>query len=144
MEITDKRILSELKRVQQDPPEGIAVSPEESNLRKWTGYVFGPDDTIWEGGSFYFEMFFPDEYPNKPPKILFKPPIFHPNVHVDPPNEGMVSMNIVKTDWSPSIDAWTLLISLRSLLTDPNPTVYANKVAHELYFKDRKEFNRRI
>ena len=96
MELANKRILNELKRVESDPPEGIAVAPEETNIKKWTGYVFGPEDTIWEGGSFYFEMIFPEEYPNKPPTIYFKPPIFHPNVHVDPTCEGLVSMNIVK------------------------------------------------
>lgn len=35
-------------------------------------------------------------------------------------------MDIVKNNWSPALDTWSLLISLRSLLTDPNPSTYAN------------------
>jgi len=55
-----KRLLNELKRIEKDPPEGIAVSPCENDIYKWTGYVFGPEETIWEGGCFYFEMLFPE------------------------------------------------------------------------------------
>ena len=93
---------------------------------KWSGYIFGPEETEWEGGIFYVEFVFPDNYPANPPKIYFKPPILHPNVHVDEKNRGLVSMDIVKSNWSTVIDIWTLLISLRSLLTDPNPTTFAN------------------
>lgn len=53
-------------------------------------------------------------------------------------------MDIVKSNWSPLIDLWTLLISLRSLLTDPNPTTFANQQAHTLYFKERTVFNEKI
>ena len=65
-------------------------------------------------------------------------------MHVDAANEGLVSMDIVKTNWSPVIDTWTLLISLRSLLTDPNPNTYANKEAHDLYFHKKKEYQQRV
>lgn len=83
--------------------------------------MFGPENTEWEEGQFYFEMIFPVEYPAVPPRIYFKPPIFHPNVHNDEKNLGMVSMDILKTNWMPALTAWAILISLRSLLTDPNP-----------------------
>ena len=63
---------------------------------------------------------------------------------MDETHLGLVSMDIVKTNWSPVLDTWALLISLRSLLTDPNPNTYANKDAHDLYFKDKKEYLRRV
>lgn len=40
---------------------------------------------------------------------------------MDENNYGRVSMDIIKTNWSPVLDTWAILISLRSLLTDPNP-----------------------
>lgn len=121
-----KRILQDFKRIQNDPPEGSCVSPIKDNIYTWGGYLFGPEDTEWEGAAFYFEIIYPENYPLSAPKIYFKPPIYHPNVHVDKNQKGLVSMDIVKTNWSPVIDTWTLLISLRSLLTDPNPNTYAN------------------
>lgn len=44
--------------------------------------------TPWEGGVYKLKMYFPEEYPSKPPKCAytsltvgkFTPPLFHPNV----------------------------------------------------------------
>ncbi|RYG69874.1 hypothetical protein EON64_01635 [archaeon] len=38
-------------------------------------------DTDWAGGVFKVSMEFPEEYPVKPPKCKFVPPLFHPNVY---------------------------------------------------------------
>jgi hypothetical protein len=47
------RLLSDLKAITQEPPEGCSASPtSEENLFVWTATVFGPDETIWEGGIF--------------------------------------------------------------------------------------------
>lgn len=47
------RLLSDLKAITQEPPEGCSASPtSEENLFVWTATIFGPDETIWEGGIF--------------------------------------------------------------------------------------------
>ena len=47
------RLLSDLKAITQEPPEGCSASPtSEENLFVWSATVFGPDETIWEGGIF--------------------------------------------------------------------------------------------
>ena len=40
----------------------------------------GKEGTDWEGGVFKLELHFPEEYPSKPPKCKFVPPLYHPNV----------------------------------------------------------------
>jgi ubiquitin-conjugating enzyme E2 I len=49
---------------------------------KWETGIPGKVGTDWEGGVFKVEMHFPDEYPAKPPKCKFIPPLFHPNVSI--------------------------------------------------------------
>ena len=40
---------------------------------KWKAVVFGPDDTLWEGGTFSLTLEFDEEYPNKAPVVkLYK------------------------------------------------------------------------
>ena len=51
---------------------------KEDDLTKWSGTLVGPSDTPYEGGIFQLEITFPEEYPYKPPKIIFKTPIYHP------------------------------------------------------------------
>lgn len=46
----EKRLMNEFKRIQNDLPEGCCASPSDNDLFKWTGYIFGPEDTEWEEG----------------------------------------------------------------------------------------------
>ena len=39
----------------------------------------GPKETVYEGGTFRFEVFLPDEYPMVAPKVLLRTKIYHPN-----------------------------------------------------------------
>jgi len=74
-----RRLMRDFRRLQQDPPQGVTGAPEESNILKWSAVIFGPDDTPWEGGTFKLTLEFTEDYPNKPPKVVFVTKMFHPN-----------------------------------------------------------------
>ena len=66
------RLMSDLKTMKQSPPEGVSASPlGDENLHVWGGTVFGTDDTAWEGGIFSMRLTFPEQYPDKPPRVRF-------------------------------------------------------------------------
>ena len=66
------RLMSDLKTMKQNPPEGVSASPlGDENLHVWGGTIFGTDDTAWEGGIFSMRMTFPEQYPDKPPRVRF-------------------------------------------------------------------------
>ena len=66
------RLMSDLKTMKQSPPEGVSASPiGDDNLHVWGGTVFGTDDTAWEGGIFSMRLTFPEQYPDKPPRVRF-------------------------------------------------------------------------
>lgn len=45
------RLLSDLKSIKNDAPEGCSAAPaDECNLFVWTATIFGPEETAWEGG----------------------------------------------------------------------------------------------
>jgi ubiquitin-protein ligase len=50
----------------------------------WEAVVFGPEQTMWEGGIFKLRLEFSEEYPSKPPNVVFKTKMFHPNVLIPP------------------------------------------------------------
>jgi len=135
------RLMQDLKALKLDCPEGVSANPiNDQNLFAWKGCVFGPPETAWEGGIFNLRLDFTKEYPQKPPKVRFTSPIFHPNVYKD----GGLCLDIIQDRWSPVYTVGTILMSIQSLLTDPNPASPANPEAASLYESDKKEYRKRV
>eukprot|EP00178_Gracilaria_changii_P015953 TRINITY_DN44886_c0_g1_i1.p1 TRINITY_DN44886_c0_g1~~TRINITY_DN44886_c0_g1_i1.p1 ORF type:complete len:145 (+),score=11.89 TRINITY_DN44886_c0_g1_i1:3-437(+) len=135
--------MSDLKEAQSHPPEGISASVmNEDNLFLWQASIVGPDESPWEGGIYSLKILFSDEYPQKPPKdIRFTcRDMFHPNVFSD----GSLCLDVLQDKWNPTYTVCTLLQSIQSLLTDPNPKSPANPEAAKLLESDKKAYNRRV
>jgi len=72
-----KRQFMELTR---NPPEGVSVGlGDDDNIFCWELMIVGPPDTLYEGGFFAAKLEFPKDFPNAPPVMTFKTPIWHPN-----------------------------------------------------------------
>ena len=64
-----KRIENQYKNLMREPLEGVSAGPiDEEDMYKWQGYIWGPDDSPYEGGVFFFDMEIPSDYPFSPPK----------------------------------------------------------------------------
>ena len=135
-----RRLVRDFKRLQQDPPHGCTAAPHTSDIMKWEAYIFGPDDTIWEGATLKLTMQFTSDYPNHAPKVLFVSKVFHPNVYTD----GRICIDILDTKWTSIYDVSSILASLQSLLTDPNPDSPANSEAAQLFRTDREAYNKKV
>jgi ubiquitin-conjugating enzyme E2 A len=135
------RLQSDLRQICTDPPDGCSASPSsDSDMFVWAASIFGPADTPWEGGVFSLRLTFSEGYPNRPPKVRFTGPMFHPNVYSD----GTLCLDLIQDQWSPVQSVSTLLTSVQSLLTDPNCSSPANAEAARLFTADRREYNRRV
>lgn len=65
---------------------------------------------------------------------------FHPNIYPD----GTLCMDLIQDNWSPIYSVCSILIAIRSLLTDPNCASPANPEAAHLYQTDKKAYSRRV
>lgn len=43
--------MRDFRRLQQDPPQGVNGSPNPDNIKLWNAVIFGPEDTVWDGGA---------------------------------------------------------------------------------------------
>jgi ubiquitin-conjugating enzyme E2 D/E len=135
-----RRLQKELLDLQSDPPSHISAGPagDGRDLFKWSATIMGPADSPYAGGVFKLDIHFPPDYPFKPPKMVFLTKIYHPNIH---PN-GAICLDILKDQWSPALTMTKVLLSLTSLLCDPNPKDPLVLDAAQLYERNREEFDR--
>ena len=78
----------------------------------------GPEDSPYHQGVFFLNIQFPPDYPFKPPKVTFTTKVYHMNIN----SNGQICLDILKDQWSPALTIPKILLSISSLLTDPNPT----------------------
>ncbi|KAK9053950.1 hypothetical protein SSX86_025025 [Deinandra increscens subsp. villosa] len=115
--MASRRILKELKDLQRDPPASCSAGPVAQDMFHWQATIIGPNDSPYSGGVFQVTIHFPPDYPFKPPKVAFRTKVFHPNIN----NNGNICLDILKDQWSPALTISKVLLSICSLLTDPNP-----------------------
>ena len=74
----------------------------------------------------------PADYPFTAPTILFTTPCWHPNVDAG----GNICVDFLKERWSAAYSVSSLLLSLQSLLADPNTASPLNTAAAALWGND--------
>ncbi|CAL5433280.1 unnamed protein product [Camellia sinensis] len=134
--MASKRILKELKDLQKDPPTSCSAGPVAEDMFHWQATIMGPPDSPYAGGVFLVTIHFPPDYPFKPPKVAFRTKVFHPNIN----SNGSICLDILKEQWSPALTISKVLLSICSLLTDPNPDdPLVPEIAH-MYKTDRSKY----
>ncbi|KAJ8473569.1 hypothetical protein ONZ45_g10047 [Pleurotus djamor] len=106
------------------------------NLLEWEVGIPGKPNTPWEGGIYKLNMAFPEDYPSKPPKCKFTPPLFHPNVYPS----GTVCLSILDEEkgWKPAITI------KQDLLDDPNIGDPAQSDAYTMFKNDKVAYEKRV
>ena len=131
-----KRVKKELKDIRRDCPMNCSAGPENDDMFHWSAMIIGPSGSVYQGGIFRLEIRFPQNYPFKPPKIKFKTKIYHPNVN----ENGGICLDILKDQWSPALTISKVLLSISSLLTDPNPDDPLVPEIARLYISNRTKY----
>ena len=141
--IRNNRILSDLKNLSNnDIPETIySVELNTENIySEQIVTLNGPSNTPYQDGKFKLSILMPADYPYKPPKIIFKTRVYHPNISRD----GSICIDILKDQWSSALRITTVLLSLSDLLANPNPNdPLVPEIANE-YNQDRERFNKNV
>lgn len=127
----------ELVSLMKDESCGFSVGLEDdSDFFTWRVVFEGPADSLYEGGIFTAILKFPPDFPNNPPEMKFETEMWHPNIYPD----GRVCISILHppgTDrfndqetaderWRPILGVHSILISVISMLVDPNLNSPAN------------------
>eukprot|EP01102_Stenamoeba_stenopodia_P012384 TRINITY_DN3904_c0_g1_i1.p1 TRINITY_DN3904_c0_g1~~TRINITY_DN3904_c0_g1_i1.p1 ORF type:complete len:167 (-),score=27.98 TRINITY_DN3904_c0_g1_i1:253-753(-) len=146
-----KRLMQEYKELLLTIPEGFTAGPiSEDNFFVWEAQIAGPIDTPYEGGVFTAKLTFPRDYPLNPPKMVFTSELWHPNIYkngevcisiLHPPGEDPNNYEKSSERWSPVQSVEKILISVISMLAEPNDESPANIDAAKMWRTDRAQYN---
>jgi ubiquitin-conjugating enzyme E2 D len=131
-----RRIQKELTDLKVDPPTNCSAGPIGDDMFRWEGVIMGPADSPYAGGVFKLNIQFPVDYPFKPPHLQFTTKIYHPNINA----AGLICLDILKGQWSPALTISKVLLSITSLLTDPNPNDPLVPEIATLYKRDKAAY----
>jgi len=134
---TTKRLQKELQQLMVNGDSEATAFPKNDDLFDWIALIKGSAGTVYEGLSYKLSIKFPQDYPFSAPKIMFCTPCFHPNVD----SHGNICLDILKEKWSAAYTVRTILLSLRSLLSEPNNESPLNGHAATLW-QDQEEYKR--
>jgi ubiquitin-protein ligase len=147
-----KRLQSEYKQLLKEPNYFYSVEPDMNNFLVWNVLIIGPPDSPFEGGLFNCQFKFTQAYPNKPPEFKFLTPFLHPNIYPD----GRVCISIlhegkdqwgyedITERWSPSQSVNSVIMSIISMIMNPNFESPANIEASVMWKNNFDEYKRII
>ena len=135
---TIKRIKADLDEMLLTPPANCSAGPATDNLYEWQATIIGPEDSPDHNGVFYLKIVFPQDYPFKPPRVSFLTKIYHCNIS----GSGAICLDILKEQWSPALTISKVLLSICSLMGDPNPSDPLNSEAASMMIANREKFNK--
>lgn len=134
-----KRLQIELRTLMMSRSSGISAFPDGDNMFRWIGTIEGGKGTVYEGLRYKLSMSFPDQYPIEAMKVKFETPCYHPNVDT----QGNICLDILKEKWSALYDVRTVLLSIQSLLGEPNIDSPLNVHAADLW-KNQESYKKAL
>ena len=138
-----KVLFKELRTLKKEPVEGFRiVQVDESDLYEWIVAIYGPPSTVYEGGCFKAIIRFGGDYPFTPPTFRFLTRIWHPNIYengevcisiLHPPSNTTQGGELPEERWNPAQNVRTVVMSIISMLNEPNTFSPANVDASIMY-----------
>ncbi|GLJ50981.1 hypothetical protein SUGI_1085760 [Cryptomeria japonica] len=114
--MASKRILKELNDLQNDPPTSSSAGPLAEDIFHWQATIMGPPDSPHSGGVFWSLFISVEIIHSSPQRLHSTQKFYHPNIN----RNGSICLHILKEQWNPALTISKVLLSICSLLTDPN------------------------
>eukprot|EP00939_MAST-03C_sp_MAST-3C-sp1_P003065 g3065.t1 len=98
----------------------IELGSDGDDILTWNIDIKGPEGSAYEGFCIPVQMSFPAQYPFKPPKLVFKTKVHHPNVNKEDGTVCPDAFHLDSKSWGPTLGAAHVLRVVYSSLSEPS------------------------
>ena len=154
MSVAARALQKMFKDLQKDPSPYFSCGLIDNNIFRWRVTIIGQEGTMYSGGFFPTELTFNEDFPNKPPKMKFLCPMWHPNIGKDgtvcisilhdPEVDPLNPQERLSERWLPVHTVESIVISVISMLEDPNPESPLNVDANKEFLRDKAEYKKHV
>lgn len=127
------RLLRDLQEIENDEEMMIQVESADS-IYNWNVSFLAPNGKLIKA-----EIHFGDDYPCTPPKMFVKQKLLHPNISAA---NGRVCLDDLENVWTAGHSAWSLILSVKCLLSDPNPRNPLNAHAAKILMENPEMYHK--
>ncbi|XP_026661379.2 probable ubiquitin-conjugating enzyme E2 24 isoform X3 [Phoenix dactylifera] len=130
-----KKIQKEWSILKQDLPDSIYVRVYEERMDLLRASIVGAPGTPYHDGLFFFDIFFPPDYPHEPPLVHYRSGglRLNPNLY----ESGKVCLSLLKTWMGTGTEVWNpesstilqVLLSIQALVLNEKP--YFNEAGYD-------------
>ena len=140
-----KRIQKEIDEITKTSAElakeGITLVPNESDIKQFYCTIMGPEGTPYAGLKYELDIKIGDSYPMKAPNVKFvNRKRYHPNVNLT----GDICLDILKSEWAPTLSLAKMMLSICSLLNEPNPSSPLNSMAANDWVNNKAKYQEEV
>lgn len=138
---TETRIKREIIQCKKLENKELKIEPcTDGDMYRWRAFMIPSKSSVYHDTILELTIVFPATYPYAPPVITFDTPIFHPNVN----SNGSICISTLAKDWSPALTIEKTLLSILSLLDEPNASDPLRPDAAELFLSDKETYYERV
>uniref|UniRef100_T1K265 UBC core domain-containing protein n=1 Tax=Tetranychus urticae TaxID=32264 RepID=T1K265_TETUR len=120
-DIASQRLKKELQEMRSHPDfaeNRFTIDTVDDDLFHMVASIAGPPDTPYSDGMFQVDIKLTKKYPFAPPAVRFITHVWHPNISSI---TGCICLDILDDNWAAALTIRGVLLSLQSLLQDPEP-----------------------
>ena len=135
---TNKRLMAERRELLLNPIQGTNVKWTE--IRKVEVEITAPEDSLYHDDIFTVEITFSNGYPQNPPRVVMKTPIFHPNID----SNGAVCVACLRNSYNQTVSVRQIVNEIIHALSHPNPDDELNISAANAMKTDYQRFEETV
>ena len=124
---TTMRLLKDVREMMTCTEPGVYYKHSETDMLRGYALIMGPQDSLYEGGYYFFKFKFPPDYPHSPPVVEFLTNDGETRMHPNMYKTRKVCVSILNSwrgeQWSGCQTIKSVLLTLMSLL-DSKPLLH--------------------